>query len=74
MRCFQAELFSRFLPSSYAGHVHLARAKPLQFMLNCKYGSLLKSIFFVFNISFLPKYRVKYNDYNYGKLVEWDIM
>ena len=28
MRCFQAELFSRFLPSSYAGHVNLAPAKP----------------------------------------------
>ena len=28
MRCFQAELFSRFLPSSYAGHVNLAREKP----------------------------------------------
>ena len=24
MRCFQAELFSRFLQSSYAGHVNLA--------------------------------------------------
>ena len=24
MRCFQAELFSRFLPPSYAGHVNLA--------------------------------------------------
>ena len=24
MRCFQAELFSRFLPSSYVGHVNLA--------------------------------------------------
>ena len=28
MRCFQAELFSRFLPSSYAGHVNLAGEKP----------------------------------------------
>ena len=28
MRCFQAELFSRFLPSSYAGHVNLAGGKP----------------------------------------------
>ena len=27
MRCFQAELFSRFLPSSYAAHVNLDRAK-----------------------------------------------
>ena len=36
-------------------------------------AALLKSLFFVFNISFLPKYRVKYYDYN-GKVVEWDMM
>ena len=28
MRCFQAELFSRFLPPSYAGHVNVAGEKP----------------------------------------------
>ena len=28
MRCFQAELFSRFLPPPYAGHVNLAGEKP----------------------------------------------
>ena len=28
MRCFQTELFSRFLPPSYAGHVNLAGEKP----------------------------------------------
>ena len=28
MRCFQAELFSSFLPSAYAGHVNLAGEKP----------------------------------------------
>ena len=28
MRCFQAELFSRFLPPSYAGHVNIAGEKP----------------------------------------------
>ena len=28
MRCFQAELFSHILPSSDAGHVNLAGAKP----------------------------------------------
>ena len=27
MRCFQAELFSRFLPPSYAGHINLAGEK-----------------------------------------------
>ena len=30
MRSFQAELFSRFLPSSYTGHVILAAAKHWQ--------------------------------------------
>ena len=37
-------------------------------------AALLKSFVFMFNISFLPKYHVKYYDYNYGKVVEWDIM
>ena len=46
MRCFQAELFSCFLPSSYAGHVSLARAKPSRLMLNCKYGSPVEIIIF----------------------------
>ena len=44
--CFQAELFSRFLPSSYAGHVNLAGEKPSLFMLNCKYGSPVEIIVF----------------------------
>ena len=35
--------FSRFLPSSYAGHVNLAGEK---FMLNCKYGSPVEIIIF----------------------------
>ena len=30
MQCFQAELFSRFLPQSYAGHVNLAGEKQLE--------------------------------------------
>ena len=46
MRCFQAELFSRFLPPSYAGHVNLAGEKPGLFMLNCKYGSPVEIIVF----------------------------
>ena len=37
-------------------------------------AALLKSLFFVFNISFLPKYRVKYYDYKKGKVVDWDMM
>ena len=36
-------------------------------------AALLKSLFFVFNISFLRNYRIKYYDY-YCKMVEWDIM
>ena len=32
MRSFQADLFSRFLPSSYAGHVNLAAGKHWLFM------------------------------------------
>ena len=44
MRCFQAELFSRFQPPSYAGHVNLAGEKPRLFMLNCKYGSPVEII------------------------------
>ena len=45
--CFQAELFSRFLPSSYAGHVNLAGEKPRRFMLNWKYGSPVEIISFL---------------------------
>ena len=72
MRCFQAELFSRFLPSSYAGHVNLAGKSLESSCYIANMAALLKSLFFVFNISFLPKYRVKY--YDYDKVVEWDIM
>ena len=43
---FQTELFSRFLLSSYAGHVNLAAAKPWQFMPNWKNGSTLELIIF----------------------------
>ena len=43
---FQAELFSRFLPSSYADHVISAGAKPCRFMPNCKYGSPVEIIIF----------------------------
>ena len=50
MRSFQAELFSRFLPSSYAGHVNLAAAKHWQFMPNWKDGSNVEfCIFCVYN-------------------------
>ena len=60
MRYFQAERFSRFLPSSHDGHVNLAAGKHWVFMPNWKD---VEFIIFVFKISFLPKYRVKYYDY-----------
>ena len=41
-----AELCSRFLPSSYAGHVNLAAGKHWQFMPNCKDGSTVEFIIF----------------------------
>ena len=48
MRSFQTELFSSFLPSTYAGQVNLAAAKPCQFMPNYKYGSTVEFIIFRF--------------------------
>ena len=44
IRSFQAELFSRFLPSSYAGHVNLAAAKHSRFMPKSKYDSTVEFI------------------------------
>ena len=69
MRSFQTELFSSFRPSTYAGHVNLAAAKPWQFTPNWRYGSTVELIilFFVLKISFLPKYLVIYYDY----IVKW---
>ena len=74
MRSFQTELFSSFLPSTYVGQikkynyfVNLGALKHWQFMPNWKDGSsLLNSLFFVFNIFFLPKYLLYY-DY----IVKW---
>ena len=70
MRYFQTELFSRFLPSAssflpstYAGHVNMA-ARSLG--SSCQTGNmaaLLNSLFFVFKMSFLPKFRIIYYDY-----------
>ena len=37
MRSFQTELFSHFLPSSYAGHVNLTASKHWRFMPKCRY-------------------------------------
>ena len=64
IRYFQKELFSLFLPSPYAGHVGPAAASC---HLKWKDGSTVELIIFVFKISFLCKYRVKYYEY----IVNW---
>ncbi len=46
MRSFQTELFSSFLPSTYAGDVNLAAAKPWQLMPHYKDGSTVEFIIF----------------------------
>ena len=46
IRCFQAELFSRFLPVAYVGHVHLAAEEPWRFMSKWKDGSTVELIMF----------------------------
>ena len=46
MRSFQTELFSSFLPSTYAGHINLAAAKHWKFMPNWKDGSTVEFIIF----------------------------
>ena len=48
LRSFQTELFSSFLPTTYAGHVNLAAAMPWQFMPNWKDGSTVEFIIFRF--------------------------
>ena len=40
------QLFSSFLPSTYAGHVNLAAVKHWQFMPNWKDGSIVEFIIF----------------------------
>ena len=44
MRSFQTELFSCFLPYSYAGNANLAAAKPWQCMSNWKHDSTVEFI------------------------------
>ena len=61
---FQKEQFSRFLPSTYVGHV----SQPWR----CQSGTiapLLNLLFAVFTISLLPNYRVKYYDYTVEPLL-----
>ena len=73
IRSFQAELFSRFLPSAYSGNVNLAATKPGQFMPKFRDGDNVYYISFVFKISFLPKYRVIYF-WLYSKVVRFDLL
>ncbi len=67
MQYFQTHLFTRFLPSPYASHVNLNAAKHCRRCQSSEMAALLNSLFFVFKISFLPKYRVIYYDY----IVKW---
>ena len=70
LRSYHVELFSHFLPSSYAGHANLAVTKHWLFMPKWKYGSTVE---FMFKIYFVPKYRIQYYDYKYCKVVQWSI-
>ena len=66
-RCNNNAIFSdRAIFKFPAVYVHLAAAKPWQFMPNWKDGSTVE-LFFVFKISFLPKYRVIHYEY----IVKW---
>ena len=51
MRSFQAELFSRFLPSSYAGHDNLTASKHWRFMPKWKHDSTVELIIFRVSLS-----------------------
>ena len=63
----QKELFSCFLPLTYARHVSLAVGSLGDACQSGKMATLLNSLFFMFKILFLPNYRVKYYDY----IVKW---
>ena len=67
MISFQTEQFSRFLLPTYTSHVKLARQSLGGACQSSKMVALLNSLSFVFNTSFLPKYRVKY----YDCIVKW---
>ena len=64
---FQKQIFSTYLPSTYAGHIGLAVDKPWWFMPKWQEDDTVELIVFVFKISLLPNYRVKYYDY----IVKW---
>ena len=62
LRYFQTERFSCFLPSVYAGHVNLAKAKHCHWVggscQSSEMATLLNSLSFVFKMLFLPKHLV----------------
>ena len=60
---FQKELFSCFLLSTYGAHVGLAATGFGDACQSGKTATLLNSLFFVFESSLLPNYRVKCYDY-----------
>ena len=64
---FQKEIFSRFLPSMYIGHVALAAVTLCDACQPGKMATLMNSLFFVFKISHLRNYCVQYYDY----IVKW---
>ena len=64
---FQKELFSCLFPSAYAGHVGLAASGLGDACQSGKMAKLLNTLFFVFKISLLLNYHVKYYDY----IVKW---
>ena len=72
IRSFRQSYFHFFCRRRIAGT--LARHRPIigDVSQRGKMATLLKSLFFVFKISFLPNYRVKYYDYDYcSKVLEW---
>ena len=64
---FQKYICSRFLPSRNAEHISLAAIRPRRCITCDNMATQLNSIFFVFIISLLHNYRVKYDDYS----VKW---
>ena len=74
IRYFQKELFSRFLPSTYAGHVGHAPLKPWLFMPKWKDGSTVELIIFRVQDFLSAYYRVNYFDKYYCKVMQWDII
>ena len=60
---FQKEICSRFLPSTYAGHVAYHRSGLDEACQSSKMAILLNSLLFVSKIPLLPNYCVKYYDY-----------